>query len=132
MIRRIKGTIRDWQGDRGIIVADPDQLDSEGKTFGDSWFFVRKYNMEPDPDEAPVVPSEEVAFLWGHEKEKMIAFDVLRLRWIAPRVFLAHSSKDKPFVRDLASQLKRAKICVWLDEWEIRVETASLKKSIKG
>ena len=128
MIRRMKGTISEWQGNRGIIVADPDQLDSASKPFGDRWFFVRKYNIEPHPDEVPLEPNEEVAFLWGHEKEKMIAFDVLRLRWVAPRVFLAHSSKDKPFVRDLADQLKRAKISVWLDEWEILVGDSIVEK----
>ena len=74
----MKGIISEWQGNRGIILADPDQLDSAGKPFGDSWFFVRKY--KPHPDEVPVEPNEEVAFLWGHEKEKMIAFNVLRLR----------------------------------------------------
>jgi TIR domain len=132
MIRRIKGKIEDWQGNRGTIVADPDQLDAGGRPFGDSWFFVRKYNMDPDPDGIPVVLKEEVAFLWGHENEKMIAFDVLRLRWIAPHVFLAHSSKDKPFVRDLADQLKGAKISVWLDEWEIRVGDSIVEKINQG
>jgi hypothetical protein len=86
VIHCIKGTIRDWQGNRGIVVADPDQFDSAGKPFGNCWFFVRKYNMDPHPDDIPVVLNEEVAFLWGHEEEKMIAFDVLRLRWIAPHV----------------------------------------------
>jgi hypothetical protein len=35
-------------------------------------------------------------------------------------VFLSHSSKDKPFVRDLADALEAAgEIKVWLDEREI-------------
>jgi len=36
------------------------------------------------------------------------------------RVFLSHSSKDKPFVRELAEFLERdGEIGVWLDEREI-------------
>jgi TIR domain len=36
------------------------------------------------------------------------------------RVFLSHSSKDKPFVRDLAAALEAGgEIKVWLDEREI-------------
>ena len=35
-------------------------------------------------------------------------------------VFLSHSSKDKPVVRDLAQRLKSDGLRVWLDEWEIR------------
>jgi small GTP-binding protein len=35
-------------------------------------------------------------------------------------VFLSHSSKDKPAVRDLARRLKDDGLRVWLDEWEIR------------
>lgn len=34
-------------------------------------------------------------------------------------VFLSHSSKDKPAVRELAERLKRDGLRVWLDEWEI-------------
>ncbi len=35
--------------------------------------------------------------------------------------FLSHSSKDKPFVRQLAADLTKNGISVWLDEREIRV-----------
>jgi hypothetical protein len=34
-------------------------------------------------------------------------------------VFLSHSSKDKPVVRDLAARLKQDGLRVWFDEWEI-------------
>jgi hypothetical protein len=34
-------------------------------------------------------------------------------------VFLSHSSKNKPAVRDLAERLKRDGLRVWFDEWEI-------------
>lgn len=36
-------------------------------------------------------------------------------------VFLSHSSKDKPFVRTLATDLSSAGFCPWLDEWQIKV-----------
>jgi TIR domain-containing protein len=35
-------------------------------------------------------------------------------------VFLSHSSKDKPAVRELAERLRRDGLRVWFDEWEIR------------
>ena len=35
-------------------------------------------------------------------------------------VFLSHSSKDKPAVRDLAERLRADGLRVWFDEWEIR------------
>lgn len=35
-------------------------------------------------------------------------------------VFLSHSSKDKPEVRELAERLKRDRLRVWLDEWVIQ------------
>jgi len=35
-------------------------------------------------------------------------------------VFLSHSAKDKPVVRDVAERLKKDGLRVWFDEWEIR------------
>ncbi len=35
-------------------------------------------------------------------------------------VFISHSSKDKPVVRELANRLQQAGLRVWLDEWEIQ------------
>lgn len=35
-------------------------------------------------------------------------------------VFLSHSSKDKPAVRELAERLKGDGLRVWLDEWVIQ------------
>jgi small GTP-binding protein len=35
-------------------------------------------------------------------------------------VFLSHSAKDKPQVRELANRLKRDGLSVWFDEWEIQ------------
>jgi TIR domain len=34
-------------------------------------------------------------------------------------VFISHSSKDKPAVRELAERLRRDGLRVWFDEWEI-------------
>src|SRR5688572_11917017 len=35
-------------------------------------------------------------------------------------VFLSHSSKDKPIVRDLAERLRKDGLKVWFDEWVIK------------
>ncbi|MGH1363897.1 MAG: toll/interleukin-1 receptor domain-containing protein [Calditrichia bacterium] len=37
-----------------------------------------------------------------------------------PRVFLSHSSKDKPFIRKVEADLRRCQINTWLDEIDIR------------
>ena len=36
-----------------------------------------------------------------------------------PKVFLSHASEDKDFVVELASQLRKRGVDVWLDRWEI-------------
>jgi hypothetical protein len=35
-------------------------------------------------------------------------------------VFISHSAKDKPAVRELAQQLRADGLRVWLDEWAIQ------------
>jgi hypothetical protein len=35
------------------------------------------------------------------------------------RIFICHSSKDKPFVRKLAGDLKSSGLSVWFDDWEL-------------
>ncbi len=35
-------------------------------------------------------------------------------------VFISHSAKDKPAVRELAERLHKDGLRVWLDEWEIK------------
>jgi len=35
-------------------------------------------------------------------------------------VFLSHSAKDNPVVRDVAERLRKDGLRVWFDEWEIR------------
>ncbi|MCX6376588.1 MAG: TIR domain-containing protein [Armatimonadetes bacterium] len=42
-------------------------------------------------------------------------------------VFLSHSSKDKPVVRELAERLKADGLRVWFDEWEIKPGDMILK-----
>lgn len=45
-----------------------------------------------------------------------------------PRVFLAHSSKDKTFCRTLADDLVKSGVTVWFDEYEIRVGDSITQK----
>lgn len=40
---------------------------------------------------------------------------------IGEQIFLSHSSKDKPFVKALATDLAEAGYRPWLDEWQIKV-----------
>ncbi len=50
-------------------------------------------------------------------------------------VFISHSSKDKPAVRELAERLRRDGLRVWpmgLDEWEIRPGDPILLKIEEG
>lgn len=35
-------------------------------------------------------------------------------------VFLSHSEKDKPIVRDVAERLRKDGLLVWLDEWVLK------------
>jgi len=46
--------------------------------------------------------------------------------------FLSHSSKDKPFIRQLAADLTREGITVWLDEQMIRVGDSITDKISQG
>lgn len=47
-------------------------------------------------------------------------------------VFLSHNSVDKPFVRELARDMKRAGIKVWIDEAEIKIGDSIVDKIGKG
>ena len=49
---------------------------------------------------------------------------------IETRIFISHSSKDKPFALKLANDLKAFAAHVWVDIWELRVGD-SLKQRIK-
>lgn len=46
--------------------------------------------------------------------------------------FLSHSSHDKPFIRQLASDLKGRGVQVWLDEWSIKVGESIPDKISQG
>lgn len=46
--------------------------------------------------------------------------------------FLSHSSHDKPFIRQLASDLKANGVQVWLDEWSIKVGESIPDKISQG
>lgn len=47
-------------------------------------------------------------------------------------IFLSHSSVDKPFVRKLAADLRRAGFYVWVDEAEIKVGDSLIEKIEAG
>jgi hypothetical protein len=47
-------------------------------------------------------------------------------------IFLSHNHKDKPFVRQLAVELKNRGVRVWLDEAEIKVGDSLIKKIQEG
>lgn len=47
-------------------------------------------------------------------------------------VFLSHSSKDKPFIRQLAADLSKENILVWLDEQQINVGDSINEKVSQG
>ena len=48
------------------------------------------------------------------------------------KVFLSHSSKDKPRVREIAYFLKENGIYVWIDEAEIKIGDSLIKKITDG
>jgi hypothetical protein len=48
------------------------------------------------------------------------------------KIFLSHSSKDKAFVRKLASDLKSNDVPVWFDEWELKVGDSINQKIGEG
>lgn len=47
-------------------------------------------------------------------------------------IFLSHNSKDKPFVRKLASDLRRRSFYVWVDEAEIKLGDSLINKIREG
>jgi len=50
----------------------------------------------------------------------------------APDVFLCHSSREKSFVRRLASDLDRLAVRPWLDAWELGPGTHCWTKLAKA
>ena len=50
----------------------------------------------------------------------------------APVIFLSHSSQDKPFIRQLAADLSKEGIIVWLDEQQIKVGDSINDKISQG
>lgn len=47
-------------------------------------------------------------------------------------IFLSHNSKDKPFVRKLANDLRRHGFYVWVDEAEIKIGDSLIEKIREG
>lgn len=48
------------------------------------------------------------------------------------RIFISHSSKDKPFVRQLVNDLRSRNIDVWVDERELKVGDSIVKGISEG
>jgi hypothetical protein len=48
------------------------------------------------------------------------------------RIFMSHSSKDKPFIRKLSKDLRASGHEPWLDEWEIKVGECIVSKISDG
>jgi hypothetical protein len=48
------------------------------------------------------------------------------------KLFLSHTSADKPFAKQLATSLMDSGYVVWLDEWEIKVGDSITQKIEKG
>jgi TIR domain len=123
MSKRTIGKIIEWQGNRGIIMSPE---------YGDTWFFVRSYLLEPPGFDIDVKVGEDIAFRWIEENNKRIAFDVLRLSHLRPKIFLTHSSLDKPLIRELRNYLLKCELNVWLDEIEIQVGDSIVQKVTEG
>lgn len=49
-----------------------------------------------------------------------------------PRVFISHSSQDKPFVRKLVEQLRKHHLKLWFDEQEIKVGQSIVARISEG
>ena len=47
-------------------------------------------------------------------------------------IFLSHNSKDKPFVRRLADDLRKEGFYVWVDEAEIKLGDSLIEKIREG
>jgi len=77
--------------------------------------------LKPGLIQEDLVDSAEAAKIERHVSDKS--------RRVA---FLSHSSVDKPFVRQLAADLKAAGIDVWLDEQRIRVGESIPEKISQG
>ena len=45
-----------------------------------------------------------------------------------PSIFLSHNSRDKPFVRKLATRLSEAGVVVWLDEVHLTIGDSLIDK----
>ena len=51
---------------------------------------------------------------------------------MTPRIFISHSSSDKPFVREFISRLSPFEIDLWLDETEIKIGDSLIEKIGEG
>ena len=127
-LKRVRGVIDDWQGNRGTIIADKTETDAAGKPYGEAWFFVQEHNMAPHPEEIAVEVGEEVAFLWHHDKNRMVATHVERLRHTRDTgtvtrcysCFISYSSRDQEFANRLYADLQNNEVRCWFAPHDIR------------
>jgi hypothetical protein len=72
---------------------------------------------QPDKD---WVVAQLIPELQPHQVDAIDDFvALLRAAVTRPKVFLSHSGADKPFVRTLATYLRKRHVTVWLDEAEL-------------
>lgn len=102
-------------------------------------------NIKSDYSTLPVVVVTNGSLLEGRRAEEAGAWEVLPKdgidaeEWVSifervmkPRVFISHSSVDKPFVRKLKKELEPYCFKVWFDEDDIRVGDSIPKKIGNG
>lgn len=79
-----------------------------------AWFADPRFYLSPEPQSTP--NHEEV------EGRKGITEAIANMpSKSVPRVFISHSTQDKPFVRRLVEDLKRFDLKIWFDERELAI-----------
>lgn len=89
-----------------------------------------------DP-ELDLEPAEEDAYLRElHYVDSILVDRMIQARYSnaekAMKIFISHSSKDKPFARWIGTDLKAAGHSPWLDEWAIKVGESIPAKISEG
>ncbi len=92
--------------------------------------------VKKDP-ELDIEPEEENTYLRElHYVDSILIDRMIQARYSntekAMKIFISHSSKDKPFARWISTDLKAAGHNPWLDEWEIKVGESIPTKISKG
>lgn len=90
---------------------------------------IKSFSKLSDTDKLWVIDDIEQK-LDSREYKNLVGFltSALKNEIHQPYVFLSHSSKDKRFVRNLATHLENAGIKVWLDEVELKVGQSLIER----